>query len=81
MDGVTLVPTTRKPIDVLAEGLEISKSRGDSPFTFMNETPGLGLIHALIPQVITFQGDEILSLVRRGLYRNTRAIRKAREMA
>jgi hypothetical protein len=31
LDGVTLVPTMRKPFDVLAEGLPIQWSRGDSP--------------------------------------------------
>ena len=29
LDGVSLVPTTRKPFDVLAEGLLSEKSRGD----------------------------------------------------
>ena len=29
LDGVTLVPTMRKPFDVLAEGLVSEKSRGD----------------------------------------------------
>ncbi|GIK15218.1 MAG: serine recombinase [Planctomycetota bacterium] len=29
LDGVSLVPTMRKPFDVLAEGLDLSKSRGD----------------------------------------------------
>ena len=29
LDGVNLVPTMRKPFDVLAEGLELSKSRGE----------------------------------------------------
>ena len=29
LDDVTLVPTTRKPFDVLAEGLLVSSSRGD----------------------------------------------------
>ncbi len=28
-EGVTLVPTVRKPFDVLAKRLEIQKSRGD----------------------------------------------------
>ncbi len=29
LDGVSLVPTMRKPFDMLAEGLEIKNSRGD----------------------------------------------------
>jgi hypothetical protein len=29
LDGVTLVPTIRKPFDVLAEGLLVSSSRAD----------------------------------------------------
>jgi site-specific DNA recombinase len=29
LDGATLCPTTRKPFDVLVEGLDLSKSRGD----------------------------------------------------
>jgi site-specific DNA recombinase len=29
LDGVTLVPTIRKPFDVLAEGLVSEKSRGE----------------------------------------------------
>ncbi len=29
LDGVTLVPSMRKPFDVLAEGLVSEKSRGD----------------------------------------------------
>ncbi|MCQ3921340.1 MAG: recombinase family protein [Planctomycetes bacterium] len=29
LEGVNLVPTMRKPFDVLAEGLDLSKSRGD----------------------------------------------------
>ena len=33
LDGVTLVPTVRKPFDVLAEGLISEKSRGDGIFT------------------------------------------------
>jgi site-specific DNA recombinase len=28
LDGASLVPTTRKPFDVLIEGLDLSKSRG-----------------------------------------------------
>jgi hypothetical protein len=29
LDGVTLVPTMRKPFDMLAEGLDLKNSRGD----------------------------------------------------
>jgi hypothetical protein len=29
LEGASLVPTMRKPFDVLAEGLDLSKSRGD----------------------------------------------------
>ena len=34
LDDVTLVPTTRKPFDVLAEGLLVSSSRGDRIRTY-----------------------------------------------
>ena len=30
MDSTSLVPTMRKPFDVLAEGLDLAKSQGDS---------------------------------------------------
>ena len=44
----------------------------------MNEISSLKLIYAIIPQVISFQGDAILRLVKPGMYANTRALRKSR---
>ncbi|OWY70185.1 hypothetical protein B7486_15385 [cyanobacterium TDX16] len=53
-------------------------NRGDSPCTFVNETSGINLVQAVIPQVVRFSGVAVLRLVKRGMYANTRAIRKNR---
>lgn len=57
LDDVTLVPTIRKPLDVLAEGLLVSSSRGDRRLTFPNEPLGKGLFLRAIAQSIEFTGD------------------------
>ena len=49
LDGVNLVPTMRKPFDVLAEGLDLSKSRGErirtSDLLVPNETRYQAALH------------------------------------
>lgn len=43
LDGAKLVPTIRKPFDVLTEGLNLSKSRGDrTPVELFASQLGLG---------------------------------------
>ena len=65
----TLVPTMRKPFDILAQGQSVPLSRGDSLCTFVNETVGSRLLLAVFPQTFAFKGDAVLSLVKPGLYR------------
>jgi hypothetical protein len=47
-------------------------SRGDSLCTIVNETTGLWLVRGLFPQVLPFEGDAVLRLVKQGLYRKRR---------
>jgi hypothetical protein len=63
---------------MLAEGLSELSHRGDWRFTLVDETAGLRLVHAVFPQRLEFAGDAVERLVQRGLYDNTRALRKAR---
>jgi len=44
----------------------------DSLCTFVNETTGLWLVRGLFPQVLPFEGDAVLRLVQKGLYRKRR---------
>jgi hypothetical protein len=69
LDGPTLVPQTRKPFDVLAEGLLSKNSRGEPTCTFVNEIVGLPLALSIFPQVYEFSGDAVLELVEPGLYK------------
>jgi hypothetical protein len=78
LDGATLVAEMRKPSDLLIGGLKISSNRGDSPCTLLNETAERALIRLILPEPVHFTGDAIMRLVQRGLYANTRALRKAR---
>ncbi len=55
--------TARKPLSHRLIGI-----RGDSRCTFVDETPGLGLVLSLFPQTIDFTGDMILQYVQPGLY-------------
>jgi hypothetical protein len=68
LDDVTLVPTIRKPFDVLAEGLISKNSRDDSCCTFVDENPGLGLVLTLLPKSYEFSGEQLAQFVRPGLY-------------
>ena len=61
LDDGTLVPTMRKPFDVLAEGLLVSSSRDDRRWTFPNDLTGIGLLHTAIAQVQEFTADEFYS--------------------
>ena len=72
LDGATLVPDIRKPFDILAEGLSVSFSRGDSHCTFVNEISGLSLVLGLFPQTISFDGDAVLYSKRGKLAANPR---------
>jgi hypothetical protein len=47
-------------------------SRADSPFTFVNEMAGVGLVLRLLPKTIAFDGDAVLGLVEPGLYHKHR---------
>ena len=53
-------------------------NRGDSRSTLVDEAAGMRLVHAIFPQRLEFPGDAVERLVQRGLYENTRALRKAR---
>jgi hypothetical protein len=44
----------------------------------VEETPESWILHLMFPRPLVFGGEEILRHVRRGLYANTRALRKAR---
>ena len=44
----------------------------DSLCTFVNETTGLWLVRGLFPQVLPFEGDAVLRLVKKGLYSKRR---------
>ena len=57
LDDVTLVPTMRKPFDVLAEGLLSGNSRGDPRLIFPNQTGSPGLLWLVLPQPVNFTGD------------------------
>jgi hypothetical protein len=58
----------RKPFDVLAEGLIAKNSRGDSRCTFVDETPGLGLVLGLLPNSYEFSGEQLAQFIEPGLY-------------
>jgi hypothetical protein len=64
------------PGSVISSGLEGKSlrnvSRGDSLCTFVNETTGLWLVRGLFPQILSFEGDAVLRLVQKGLYRKRR---------
>ena len=62
LDDVTLVPTMRKPFDVLIEGLISGESRGDRRWTFLNDLTGIGLFHLAIAQVEEFTADTFFAL-------------------
>jgi hypothetical protein len=44
------------------------KSRDDSCCTFVNETPGLGLVLGLLPNSYEFSGPQLAQFVQPGLY-------------
>jgi hypothetical protein len=67
LEDLTLVPRTRKPFDVRAEGLISEKSRGEPLCSFVNEIIGLPLALTVFPQVYGFLGDAVLELVEPGL--------------
>ena len=52
--------------------------RGDSLCTLVDETADFGILRHFLPQALEFKGDAVTRLVQRGMYVNTRAIRKAR---
>ena len=62
LDDATLVPTIRKPFDVLAEGLISKNSRGDRRCTFPDDFTGIRLFHAAIALVRPFTADELHAL-------------------
>jgi hypothetical protein len=68
LDGASLVVEMRKPFDVLAEGLLVLFSRGDSCCTIVNETPGLGLVLGLLPNSYEFSGEQLAPFIQPGLY-------------
>ena len=72
LDGVSLVPTMRKPFDLLAKGLVSKDSRGDSRCTFVNEIAGVRLVLDLFPKILEFHGNAILKYVEPGLYSKKR---------
>ena len=45
-----------------------SQNRGDSCCTFVDETPGLGLVLGLLPKSYEFSGEELAQFVMPGLY-------------
>jgi hypothetical protein len=57
LDGVTLVPTMRKPFDLLTEGLSVPLSRGDRRWTFLNEPSGQILLMMAVSQSFEFSAD------------------------
>lgn len=57
LEGATLVPTMRRPFDVLAEGPSLSLSRGDRRWTFPHEPSARGLLSAAVAQAIDFTAD------------------------
>lgn len=50
-------------------------NRGEPLCTFVNEIIGLPLALSLFPEVYDFQGESVLSLVERGLYRKGLRVR------
>ena len=62
LDDVTLIPTMRKPFDVLAEGLILNESRGDRRWTFLNDLTGMRLLQLAIAQVQEFSADTFFGL-------------------
>ena len=59
LDDASLVPTIRKPFDVLAEGFVSKNSRGDRRCTFPNDLTGMRLLHAAISQSRPFTAAEL----------------------
>jgi len=55
------------------EGPFVPLSRGDSPFTIVNEIVDHRLVRLLFPAQTPFTGDEILRFVEKGKYENRRA--------
>ena len=63
---VTLVPTTRKPFDLLIEGPPKKESRGDSQPATYNRGPFDIATLAIFPEYLEFEGQEVLQLVVEG---------------
>jgi hypothetical protein len=59
---VTLIESTKKPFDVLAEGLSSEKNRGDRRWTFPNDLTRGTLLWAGLTQRIDFQSDTFFEL-------------------
>lgn len=57
LDGVSLVPTMRKPFDLLAEGLDLKNSRGDWRCTFPNDPSAPDMLWRVISQTLNFTAD------------------------
>ena len=64
LDDATLVATMRKPFDVLAEGLQMTDSRGDRRLTFPNDISGKNLLWLGLTQRYSFTADAFFSLGR-----------------
>ncbi len=62
LDGVTLVPTMRKPFQILSEGLLVQQSRGDRRLTFLNDSAGASLFGLAVSQTIDFTADTFFAL-------------------
>ena len=62
LDGVTLVPTMRKPFDMLAEGLDFKNSRDDRRLTFPNDSAGIGILWFALSQTLAFSADKFFLL-------------------
>jgi hypothetical protein len=58
----SLVPTIRKPFDVLAEGLLQKSGRGDRRLTFLNDPAGTSLFWLAVSQTIDFTADTFFAL-------------------
>ena len=54
-------------------------SRGKPLCTFVDEIIGLPLVMGLFPQVLAFEGDAVLELVERGVYRKGFRVRQSPE--
>jgi hypothetical protein len=62
-------PTTQKSNGSGREGTSLGNvSRGDSCCTFVDETPGLGLVLGLLPNSYEFSGEQLAQFIEPGLY-------------